>query len=102
MSVENNGAERKKKPGGVTGRGFQKGQSGNPGGVPKSLKEVREAARKHSVLAIERLVFWAASSEPAVSVSACNALLDRGWGKAPVKFDEEDGAALTVVIQKGL
>lgn len=33
-NVENN-AETTKKPGGVTGKGFMPGQSGNPGGRPK-------------------------------------------------------------------
>lgn len=33
-------------PGGVTGKGFQPGQSGNPsGGVPKWVKQARDAMR---------------------------------------------------------
>ena len=98
--VESNGAERKS--GGVTGKGFRKGQSGNPGGRPKSIKEVKEAAREHTLLAIERLAHWARSNEPAASVAASNALLDRGWGKAPMKFDDdEDGGQIRIVIERG-
>ncbi|MDN7356337.1 DUF5681 domain-containing protein [Acetobacter senegalensis] len=102
MSVDNNAAERKKRTGGVTGRGFKKGQSGNPGGRPKSVKDVKEAAREHTMLAIERLVHWAKSDEPKASVAASNALLDRAWGKAPMKFEDEDGNnGLTVIIKNG-
>ncbi|MBS1065918.1 hypothetical protein JK164_08090 [Gluconobacter kondonii] len=81
---------------------FKKGQSGNPGGRPKSIKEVKEAAREHTLLAIERLAHWAASNEPAASVAASNALLDRGWGKAPMKFDDdEDGGQIRITIERG-
>ncbi|MBB2177515.1 DUF5681 domain-containing protein [Gluconacetobacter johannae] len=44
---------------------FKKGQSGNPGGKPKALREVIELAREHTQLAVERLAHWAASNEPA-------------------------------------
>lgn len=102
MSVDNNAAERKKKTGGVTGRGFKKGQSGNPGGRPRSIKDVKEAAREHTLLAIDRLVHWAKSAEPKASVAASNALLDRGWGKAPMKFEDDEGnSGLTVIINRG-
>jgi hypothetical protein len=63
---------------------FQPGQSGNPGGRPKDDDETREVkalARQHSKAALLRLVEWMASDNPKASVTACNALLDRGFGK---------------------
>lgn len=38
MTVENNG--------GATGKGFKKGQSGNPGGRPKVAQEFKERCRE--------------------------------------------------------
>ena len=38
------------------GKPFQKGRSGNPGGRPKVVAEVKELARKHTGKAIETLV----------------------------------------------
>jgi hypothetical protein len=64
------------------GRPFEPGQSGNPGGRPKVIAELRELARQHTPAAIEELARLAlkARSE-AVRVSAIRELLDRGYGK---------------------
>jgi hypothetical protein len=65
------------------GRPFQKGQSGNPGGRPKEIAEVKELARAHMPAAIEALVsiMKNTKSSDAARVSAATALLDRGYGK---------------------
>jgi hypothetical protein len=62
---------------------FAKGQSGNPGGRPKALGDVQEAARAHTASALATLARIAADSTapPAAQVAAANALLDRGWGR---------------------
>lgn len=63
---------------------FAPGQSGNPGGRKPDdaeTKEVKALARQHSKAALLRLVEWMSSDNPKASVSACNALLDRGFGK---------------------
>lgn len=61
---------------------FKKGKSGNPGGRPKEVNELKELARNWSVEAIQRLAFWMKSDNPKASVAACEALLDRGFGKS--------------------
>lgn len=62
---------------------FQPGQSGNPGGRPKVLADVQEAARARTAEAIDVLASIAIDpgAPPAARVSAANALLDRAWGK---------------------
>jgi Family of unknown function (DUF5681) len=65
------------------GKPFKKGQSGNPGGRPKVVAEVKELARTHTGAAIETLVSIMSNPKaaPAARVSAANSLLDRGYGK---------------------
>jgi hypothetical protein len=60
---------------------WRKGESGNPGGRVGVPAEVRELARAHTKDAIDRLAHWLKSDNPAASVAAANALLDRGYGK---------------------
>ena len=64
---------------------FKKGHSGNPGGRPKAIAEIKELARAHTAEAIETLVSIMTNPKAAdaARVSAANALLDRGYGKPP-------------------
>ena len=66
----------------MRGRPFKKGESGNAGGRPKVIAELRELARAHAPDAIKELARLAikAKSE-AARVAAIRELLDRGYGK---------------------
>lgn len=72
---------------------FVKGQSGNPGGRPKAIAEVRALAQEQGAMAIERLARIARGKDPKAAVAACRELLDRGFGKStqPIDGDGEGG-----------
>ena len=67
---------------------WARGRSGNPGGRPKTLVDVRDLARTQTELAVATL---AQIAEHGVSemarIAAANSLLDRGWGKPPVALE---------------
>ena len=62
---------------------WKKGQSGNPGGRPKELKEVIMLAREEGAASIRALVKVRDNPKapPAARAFAANAILDRGYGK---------------------
>ena len=64
---------------------WKPGETGNPGGRPKGMREVQEAARLHTKLAIDTLSEIARDKEQSgrARVAAAEVLLDRVWGRAP-------------------
>jgi hypothetical protein len=63
-------------------KAFKPGQSGNPGGRPKS--DVVSLARQHTPEAINRLVALMRQDDNLdIAIQATTALLDRSWGKPP-------------------
>ena len=71
---------------------FRPGASGNPGGRPAALAEVKQLARQHTALAIQKLAHIAEHGHSEMAqIAAANALLDRGWGRPtqPVSGDDE-------------
>jgi hypothetical protein len=57
--------------------------------VAKTLTEIRSLARSHTRAAINVLVgvMRCKDATAAARVSAANAILDRGWGKAPQSLE---------------
>ena len=66
---------------------FRPGVSGNPGGRPKALRDIRERAREYSEETVARLVAWVRSDNPRASVAACSLLLSYAWGKPPQSME---------------
>jgi hypothetical protein len=73
----------------ATAGSFTPGKSGNPGGRPKAMTEIRELAREHGPWAILRLRELAEGEDGKVAVAAVRELLDRGYGR-PVQAVEVD------------
>jgi hypothetical protein len=72
------------------GRPWQPGQSGNPSGRPKKTpeqREIEELARTWSKRAMNRLGKIATKGEDKDAVRACEAILDRGFGRARQQVD---------------
>ncbi len=60
--------------------------------MAKAVTEIRSLARSHTRTALKVLVGVIRSEDatPAARVSAANAILDRGWGKAPQANENGD------------
>lgn len=85
---------------------FVKGQSGNPGGRPKVLGDLREKARAQTDEALETLIRVSRDRKApaAAQVAAALGILDRGWGK-PVQSTElsaADGGPLRIEVVTGI
>jgi hypothetical protein len=111
--------KRPRKP--ITGRGrgpgrpFPPGVSGNPGGRPKSVKEVQELASTYTVEAVQALVTTMRRcqgivTEDGISVAAdwkevrqaAVALLNRACGMPSQPITGVPGAPLTLTAGEGL
>ena len=68
-------------------------------GKAKALVEIRSLARSHTRTAIRVLVGIMRSEDatPAARVSAANAILDRGWGKATQPLENGGDGPLELV-----
>jgi hypothetical protein len=66
---------------------------------PKTITEIRSLARSHTRAAINALVGVMRSKDAthAARVSAANAILDRGWGKAAQALENADSGALELI-----
>ena len=67
--------------------------------MAKTITDIRSLARSHSRTAINVLVGVMRSKDAthAARVSAANAILDRGWGKAAQALGNKDDGALELV-----
>ncbi|MDA9499886.1 hypothetical protein [Bradyrhizobium sp. CCBAU 11357] len=65
----------------------------------RTLTEIRSLARSHTRTAIRVLVGVMRSEDasPAARVSAANAILDRGWGKAAQKLEGGEDGVLELI-----
>ena len=72
------------------GRPFQPGQSGNPGGRPKVIKEIAEKLKAGLPEAIDQLFQIMRTGSEVARLRAIEIILNRGLGKEPVVVEYED------------
>jgi hypothetical protein len=82
---------------GPTSTSFKPGETGNPGGRPKVVKEVRQLAQQYTVEAIQTLanIMQDPSEHASARVHAADIILNRGHGKAPQTFEATNLDVLT-------
>lgn len=85
---------------------FEPGQSGNPRGrasVSSEERKVQLLAREHTVRALNKLASLIDAENEKVAVSACTAILDRGWGKPTqsVQLSDPDGLPIGITVSYG-
>lgn len=95
--AENSNLPAKTKRG--PGRPFQPGQSGNPGGRPKVIESIRDAARNLGDKALGVLAGALESDDERARIVAANSLLDRGFGKSAsaVEWDAAQRAKVSAM-----
>jgi hypothetical protein len=92
-----------KQRGGVTGKGFLPGQSGNAGGRPKRLAKLVERIQQQTHDGGELVDFMLQtfrSGPMRYRMEAAHWLTERGFGKPPqtVEFTAEDGGPVVVKL----
>jgi Family of unknown function (DUF5681) len=88
-------------PGGVTGKGFLPGQSGNPGGRPKGLqRRVRELCGDDGDK-LAQFLFNVVNDEKEKTserLEAVKVLLERGWGRPAITVSDGDTPTKFVLL----
>ena len=89
-AVQNKARSTRKRRGGVTGKGFLPGKSGNPGGRPKGLmNQVRDRTKDGKILIDFAMAVLKGQHGAEVSdqLAAMRFLAERGWGKPAQKIE---------------
>lgn len=77
---------------------FKKGQSGNPGGRPKTPEEAKAKLKNEAYQAVERLIKEAHDPKNKHYYDANMAIIERVWGKATQPIDVESENTIKVIM----
>jgi hypothetical protein len=90
-----------KQRGGVTGRGFLPGQSGNPGGRPRSEKKLLERMYGENGEQLYRdldVIRLSPKTHPKLKVQIARFLIERLHGRPQTRVEVEGGASLVELL----
>lgn len=77
---------------------WKPGQSGNPGGRPRTPHDLPALCREHTAEAVLKLVEIMRADDHGRALSAVQQLLDRGWGRPVTPIvDETEGSSLSLL-----
>ena len=96
--VDNN----EKTTGGITGKGFQPGQSGNPGGRPAMAREFKQRCRDFAdEEGIDALIAIAKDAKDRDRFRALELIMAYSWGKPKqgVELSGEDGNNIRIIVE---
>lgn len=96
-TLPSTGKQRGRGSGGVTGRGFRPGVSGNPTGRPKASFDFAAAAREHTPEVLAMFLRSIRSANWRERHSAGTVLLDRALGKPTQLITGGDGDPVTIL-----
>jgi len=88
--------------GGVTGKGFKPGQSGNPSGRPPIAKEFRDKCRNYMEAGEggwDKLVSLASKSKPQIRIRALELITAYAYGKPAQAVEVTGGDGAPVVVR---
>jgi hypothetical protein len=100
-------SDYKKMPGGITGKGWLPGKSGNPGGQPKGKRLttlLRDALdREHNGKAIAEIIAEVIVREALKGdYRFVKEIMERIDGKVPDRLTGDDGEGLTVIFKRAI
>ena len=84
------GAPKRALPAALAANIWRPGQSGNPSGHSGEYGIAVRLARQHSARAVERLVELMESTDERVATVACQAVLDRAFGKPRPTIEKQN------------
>ena len=84
------GAPKRKLPPALATKRWRPGQSGNPSGHSGAYGEAVKLAQAAAPYAVRRLIELMDSEDERVAAVACNAILDRAFGKPKPAVEEKD------------
>lgn len=75
---------------------FQLGESGNPGGIPKTVHQFRELLRARTIHALHRIDDILDHGTEEGIIKAVREVWQNGWGRAPLPITGETGGPVKI------